>query len=95
VVVAAWAGDFEGGGTRGSLAMWSAAPLVRAGLLAVSDGQPLTLPPRPAGIASRTVCRISGELPGSDCPTAREHFARGSEPRQGCRGHGAVASAAR
>ena len=28
-VVAAWAGAFDGSGTRGHLAMWSAAPLVR------------------------------------------------------------------
>ena len=48
-VAAAWAGDFDGSGTRGTLAMWSAAPLVRAALLAVSDlaGRPLTLPDAP------------------------------------------------
>ena len=33
VVVAAWAGAFDGSGTRGQLAMWSAAPLARAALL--------------------------------------------------------------
>src|SRR6185436_17554436 len=38
-VVAAWAGAFDGSGTKGALAMWSAAPIVRAGLLAVRDQQ--------------------------------------------------------
>jgi penicillin-binding protein 1C len=53
-IAAAWVGAFDGSGTKGRLAMWSAAPLVRAALLAVSDlrGAPLTLPPQP-GTTSR------------------------------------------
>jgi penicillin-binding protein 1C len=48
-VAAAWVGALDGTGTKGRLAMWSAAPLVRAALLAVADlrGVPLTLPPAP------------------------------------------------
>ena len=89
-VAAAWAGDFDGSGTRGTLAMWSAAPLVRAALLAVSDlaGRPLTLPDAPAGITSHDVCRITGALPGPSCPHKREHFVVGHEPRRTCAGHG-------
>ena len=72
------------------LAMWSAAPLVRAALLAVSDlaGRPLTLPTPPADITARDVCRITGALPGPECPRKHEHFVAGHEPRETCAGHG-------
>jgi penicillin-binding protein 1C len=87
-IVAAWAGSFDGSGTKGTLAMWSAAPLVRAALLAVADlrGAPLTLPPPPAGIVTRDICRVTGELAGPGCPVHREHFARGHEPATTCAG---------
>jgi penicillin-binding protein 1C len=89
-IAAAWAGAFDGSGTKGTLAMWSAAPLVRAALLAVSDlaGAPLTLPEAPASITSHDVCRITGALPGPDCPRKHEHFVVGHEPHETCKGHG-------
>lgn len=85
-VAAAWAGSFDGSGSKGTLAMWSAAPLVRAALLAVADlaGHPLTLPTAPAGIVSRDVCRITGQLAGAGCPRKHEHFVAGQEPRTTC-----------
>jgi penicillin-binding protein 1C len=88
-VAAAWAGAFDGSGTKGTLAMWSAAPLVRAALLAVSDlsGQPLTLPKAPASITSHDVCPITGALPGPHCPRKREHFVAGNAPGETCKGH--------
>jgi penicillin-binding protein 1C len=86
-IVAAWAGAFDGKGTRGSLAMWSAAPLVRAGLLAVADGRPLTLPDRPPRIVARDVCRLSGHAPRAFCPAKREFFAAGTEPTARCSWH--------
>jgi penicillin-binding protein 1C len=91
-IVAAWVGVFDGTGTRGAVAMWSAAPLVRAGLLAVADlhGAPLTLPPPPSGIVTRSVCRISGDLAGPDCPSHSEHFSRDAVPREVCSGHSLV-----
>ena len=74
--------------------MWSAAPLVRAGLLAVADlrGAPLTLPPPPEEIVTRAVCRLTGRLAGPSCPVHREHFVRGSEPRAKCSGHATTGS---
>jgi penicillin-binding protein 1C len=89
VVVAAWTGAFDGSGTRGALAMWSAAPLVRAGLLAVRDwkGAPLTLPAEPAGIVAREVCALTGLKPGATCPTKHERFVAGTEPQESCAGH--------
>lgn len=86
-VVAAWAGALDGSGTKGALAMWSAAPLVRAGLRAVSAGRPLTLPPRPVTITSADICPLSGARPGPDCPRKLEHFAPGTEPQATCPMH--------
>jgi len=87
-VVAAWAGCFDGSGSKGALAMWSAAPLARASLLAVADivGRPLTLPAAPAGITTHDVCRISGLLPGPHCPHKREHFIASHQPGERCDG---------
>jgi hypothetical protein len=89
VVVAAWAGAFDGSGTRGHLAMWSAAPLARAALLAAADrhGGRLTLPPPPPGLATADVCEVTGLLPGPDCPHKREHFHAGRLPVASCAGH--------
>ncbi len=90
-IVAAWAGAFDGSGTRGRLAMWSAAPLVRAALLAVRDlhGSPLTLPAPPPGIISHAICTITGALPGPGCPTKQEHFLLDHAPAHVCPGHAA------
>jgi penicillin-binding protein 1C len=89
-IVAAWVGAFDGSGTKGALAMWTAAPLVRAGLLAVADrqGAALTLPPAPPGIVTRTICRRTGQLAGAACPTHREHFTAARAPTTTCAGHG-------
>jgi penicillin-binding protein 1C len=87
-VAAAWAGSFDGSGSKGTLAMWSAAPLVRAAMLAVADlaGHPLTLPATPAAITTGDVCRISGALPGPHCPVKHEHFIAGHAPQSVCKG---------
>jgi penicillin-binding protein 1C len=89
VVVAAWAGAFDGSGTRGHLAMWSAAPLARAALLAAADrhGGVLTLPAPPDGVVSADVCQVTGLRPGPGCPHKREHFRAGSVPLVACPGH--------
>jgi penicillin-binding protein 1C len=89
VVVAAWAGAFDGSGTRGHLAMWSAAPLARAGLLAAAElaGAPLTLPPPPPGLVTAEVCRLTGRAPGPACPRKLEHLPAGQPPRAPCAGH--------
>jgi penicillin-binding protein 1C len=87
VIVAAWAGSFDGSGTRGSLAMWSAAPLVRAGLLAMANRRQLALPPRPDDIVAAEVCRLSGMRPGPHCASKSEFFVAGTEPSETCTWH--------
>jgi penicillin-binding protein 1C len=77
LTVAAWAGNFDGKPTEGLVAMRSAAPLVRAGLLLSSRGRDLTLPERPRGVEARYVCALSGMAPSPDCPHhKRDYFRR-------------------
>lgn len=88
LTVAAWAGTFDGTPMQGLVAMQSAAPLVREGLLIGSGGRDLTLPPAPAGVVTAEVCPLSGLLPGPDCPHRKlEHFARGRVPTRACDWH--------
>ena len=87
IIAAAWAGNPDGSGTQGSLAMWSAAPLARAALLAAADGRNLTLPPMPEGLVKREVCRLSGKLPGPHFPTKLEIFAPNTLPSDTCDWH--------
>jgi penicillin-binding protein 1C len=86
--VAAWGGNFDGAPTQGLIAMQSAAPLVRAGLLAAASGRELTQPRRPEGIVDADVCALSGMKPGANCPhRKREHFAPGTVPERTCDWH--------
>lgn len=88
VTVAAWAGRFDGVPTHGLVAMESAAPLVRAGFLAVAPGHAMTLPQRPAAIEDAYVCADSGMKPGPACPHHKlEHFGPGTVPNHLCDWH--------
>jgi penicillin-binding protein 1C len=88
LTVAAWAGNFDGEATEGLIAMQSAAPLVRAGLLAGARERMLTLPGAPPGVIDGEVCALSGMRPSADCPhTRHEHFRAGAEPRDTCTWH--------
>jgi penicillin-binding protein 1C len=86
-IVAAWAGNPDGSGTQGSLAMWSAAPLARAALLAAANDQRLTLPPMPEALVKREVCRLSGKRPTPHCPTKTEIFEPHTIPTEPCDWH--------
>lgn len=88
LTVAAWAGNFDGKPTQGLVAMQSAAPLVRAGLLITGRGQRLTLPGRPRGLVSATVCPLSGKLATEDCPhRTRDYSLPGHTTQQRCTWH--------
>jgi penicillin-binding protein 1C len=89
VTVAAWAGNFDGRPTDGLRAMSSAAPLVRAGLLAYADGRMLTLPGPPDGIEEVDLCPLSGLRAGPNCPhRIREKVVAGRAPLKPCDWHG-------
>ncbi|MCG8424361.1 MAG: transglycosylase domain-containing protein [Proteobacteria bacterium] len=86
--VAAWAGNFDGTPTQGMVAMKSAAPLVRAGLLAVSRGRHLTLPRRPEEVQIGQVCPLSGKKPSAHCPHRKvEYYRRGQILGETCDWH--------
>jgi penicillin-binding protein 1C len=87
VIVAAWAGNFDGAPTQGVVAMDGAAPLVRDALLAVAKGRKLTLPARPDDVDDIEVCAVSGMAPGPDCPRKHDHAARGHGPTETCTWH--------
>jgi penicillin-binding protein 1C len=86
-LVAAWAGNFDGPGLHGVLAMAGAAPLARAALLAAAGERRLTLPERPPQVIERPVCVLSGQAPGPHCPTRNEHFLLGAAPQRPCTWH--------
>jgi penicillin-binding protein 1C len=89
-IVAAWAGNFDGRPMHHMMAMWGAAPLARAALLAAAGERRLTLPSRPAAIVARPVCVVSGLSPGASCPRKREWFIAGAEPSRACDWHRAT-----
>jgi penicillin-binding protein 1C len=88
VLVGAWAGNFDGRPTEGLVAMESAAPIVRAALVAAASGHALTLPPAPDSIVRRAVCPLSGMRPGPSCPHRMvEHFTADAAPEERCDWH--------
>lgn len=80
VIVGAWAGTFDGTATQGIVGMDAAAPLVRDAMLAIADGTPLTLPPRPSEIEEIELCAKSGLMPGPRCPRITDYVVRGHAP---------------
>ena len=80
VIVGAWAGTFDGTSTLGIVGMDAAAPLVRDAMLAIANGAPLTLPPRPSSIEEVELCAGSGLVPRSPCPRISDYVVRGRPP---------------
>ncbi len=84
----AWAGNFDGRGSFGAMAMVTAAPLLRMALLAASDGRAQTLPARPPGLRQVEVCALSGGVATANCPHTRLLAATAAQtPRTACDWH--------
>ncbi len=92
LVVAVWAGNFDGEPTHEVLAMEGAAPLFREVMRAAvaslhSDGDSPDFA-GPAGIVTREVCPLSGLLRGPSCPHARvEEMDAAHVPTHACDWH--------
>jgi penicillin-binding protein 1C len=92
VVVAVWAGNFDGAPTHEVLAMEGAAPLFREAVRAAveslhADGASPDFV-RPVGIVAREVCPLSGLLRGPTCPHARlEEMNAAHVPAERCTWH--------
>jgi penicillin-binding protein 1C len=79
IIIGAWAGTFDGTPTHGLVGMDAAAPLVRAGMLAVAAelGHALTLPARPPGIDDVRVCADTGAVSTGSCPELHDFAIHG------------------
>ena len=89
--VGVWAGNFEGTPMRGVSGV-SGAGAIFTDIMLLLHGPPTpdteSPGPAPAGVVERTVCTLSGQLPGPCCRlTMRDWFIQGREPRDGCKVH--------
>jgi penicillin-binding protein 1C len=86
--VAAWSGRVDGAPTQGLVAMDSAAPLVRAGMLLAANGRELSLPTAPETIRTEHVCADSGMPATALCPHQKlEYVSSDRAPRAPCTWH--------
>ncbi len=82
-VVGVWVGNADNTPMRGTSGITGAAPIFRDVLFAALRGRARESFARPQGIVDREICRLSGKLMTTDCPTSLlEHFIEGTEPKQ-------------
>ncbi len=87
-LVGAWVGRRDGQSILGRPGMRAAAPLARLALLAATQGQPMTVPSRPASIHAHAVCALSGMAAGVHCAQTRsDYFSEGTQPTSVCTWH--------
>jgi penicillin-binding protein 1C len=72
--VAVWVGDAAGRPMRQVSGLTGAGPLLRRAVMRVAPRYPAGVLPTPADRGARlvTLCRVSGGLPGPECPTRSE-----------------------
>jgi penicillin-binding protein 1C len=87
--VAVWVGDFSGRPMDRVSGISGAAPLLhRIMLLTAQRYDPGVLPtPEETGAVAVTICPLSGEIAGPDCPHQTEWFTRGTGPTRVCGWH--------
>ncbi|MDR2746651.1 MAG: penicillin-binding protein 1C [Treponema sp.] len=91
-VLAVWLGNFSGEGNSAFVGRLSATPLQFRVIDALTAEIPAAglLPPRPMpeGLALVSVCAVSGDIPGEDCPQVLDTwFIPGVSPIRRCRIH--------
>jgi penicillin-binding protein 1C len=87
--VAVWVGDFSGRPMDRVSGISGAGPLLhRIMLLTAQRYDPgVLLKPEETGGAAVTICPLSGEIAGPDCPHQTEWFTRGTAPTRVCGWH--------
>lgn len=87
--VAVWVGDFSGRPMDRVSGITGAGPLLhRIVMLTAQRYAPGSLPtPEETGSVAVTICALSGERAGANCPHQVEWFSRGTEPSGFCRWH--------
>ncbi len=93
--VAVWVGDFSGRPMDRVSGITGAGPLLHRAIMLTSERYaPGVLPtPEERGAVPVTICPLSGERAGPDCPHQVEWFLPGTEPSRQCgwhRSHGGV-----
>ncbi|MDR0669433.1 MAG: penicillin-binding protein 1C [Treponema sp.] len=89
-VLAVWLGNFSGEGNSAFVGRLTATPLQFHVIDAIVSDIPASLPPRsmPEGVATVSVCAVSGALPNDDCPQLVDTwFIPGVSPINRCRVH--------
>ncbi|WP_084696217.1 penicillin-binding protein 1C [Salisaeta longa] len=83
--VAVWAGNFDGAPMQRVSGVAGAGPIFHAIMKALGSGGSFSTP---AGIATATICPVSGQRPGAHCPTTRRGvFLQGTTPADTCTVH--------
>jgi penicillin-binding protein 1C len=80
--VAVWVGDAAGRPMRQVSGLTGAGPLLRRAVMRVARRYPAGVLPTPADRGARpvTLCRVSGGLPGPECPTRSEWIPAATTP---------------
>lgn len=84
-----WIGNFDGTGVPELVGVHAAAPL----FFALFDALPNSggdLASRPSGVEERTVCALSGALPGPSCAHTKRELALEVAPKKTCALHQAI-----
>lgn len=82
-IVGVWVGNADNSPMRGTTGITGAGPIYHDVMQAAVRGTRPALAPKPSGIVTATICRLSGKLATPECPeTLDEHFIEGTEPKQ-------------
>ncbi|MFN8653618.1 MAG: penicillin-binding protein 1C [Gemmatimonadales bacterium] len=87
--VAVWVGNFSGQPMEGVSGVSGAGPLLHRAVLVTAKHYPPgdLLRPEEAGLVGASICRLSGELAGRECPQMTEYFKPGTVPTAVCAWH--------
>lgn len=87
LAVGVWLGNTDNSDMLSTAGLIGAAPIWKAIMEYGLQDEPVVPFERPDGLVERTVCAVSGDLPGPYCPTVNELFIPGTEPTETCMMH--------
>lgn len=80
-IVGVWVGNADNSPMRGTSGVTGAGPIFHDAMLEAVKNLPRTWLAKPSDITDRTICMLSGQLPGPDChQQMTEHFVAGTAP---------------
>ncbi|WP_322799235.1 PBP1A family penicillin-binding protein [Thermoflexus sp.] len=84
LAVGVWVGNTDNSPMRNVSGIAGAAPIWHDVMEYAHRNLPVEPFQRPPGLIEKTICAVSGKLPGPYCPTVRELFIPGTEPQEVC-----------